>query len=299
MHLRSLWKKYRSAHIALYSKRKMPVFVYQMGKVGSSSVRNSLWAWGVSPVLHLHSFFPLRDLDLDEIMIDDGYKASLREEIDEAKRVYQNFSYELKLEWFMREKIDEMLHKKIVTKKKKAKFITLVREPISTNISMFFQVFERYAGVKYGEADFTTQEIIDIFLNRYTYSRPLVWFDMEMKPALGLDIYEYPFPKEKGYLTIKHDNIELLVLKCELDDSIKENAIAEFLNLDGFKLTRSNTAQNKSYAQQYQEFKQNINLSEAFLETMYNSKYTRHFYSEAELDAFRLKWCCRDKVEKV
>ena len=144
MHLRSLWKKYRSAHTALYSKRKMPVFVYQMGKVGSSSVRNSLWSWGVDPVLHLHSFFPLRNIDLDAIMIENGYKEGLREEIDEAKRVFKNFSYQLKFEWLLREKIDEMLYKKIVKKKKKAKFITLVREPVSTNISMFFQVFPHH-----------------------------------------------------------------------------------------------------------------------------------------------------------
>ncbi len=102
-----------------------------------------------------------------------------------------------------------------------------------------------------------------------------------MKETLNIDVYQYPFSQENGYLSIGQDNFDLLIIKVELDDASKEKAIAKFLGLDSFRIIRANVAQNKNYAKTYQDFIQMLKLPESYINTMCNSKYTKHFYSRA------------------
>ena len=182
-------------------------------------------------------------------------------------------------------------------KGRRAKFITLVREPISRSVSTFFQNFSRFTDVEYEDANFTIGELITIFLERGGHSVPLAWFDVELKQVLRIDVYEYPFPKEKGYQTIKKGNSELLLIKSEVDDSIKEQAIAEFLGVKDFRLIRSNVADDKSYSRTYRSFLETVELPESYVEIMLNAEYTKHFYTDAEIEAIRSKW--RNRVSKT
>ena len=252
-------------------KRGTPVIVYQMGKVGSSSIRDSLKSCGFAPVFHVHRMNP-----------------------DNIEKVRQEYSDNNQAP--PDESLGERLYADFINKQKRARFITIVREPVSRNISAFFENLRRFTGVEYGDADFTIEELVDIFIERYRHSVPLTWFDIEIKQTLGIDVYEYLFPKEKGYLAIRKGSFELLILKLEVDDSIKENAIAEFLDLEAFKLIRSNVAQDKNYSRTYRDFVRTIKLPESYVEIMCGSEYTRHFYSGIEIESVLSKW--QDKIHK-
>ncbi|MDH3717650.1 MAG: putative capsular polysaccharide synthesis family protein, partial [Planctomycetota bacterium] len=128
------------------------------------------------------------------------------------------------------------------------------------------------------------------FLNDYLHSRPLTWFDVELKSTLGIDVYEHSFPKEAGYLAVSRENVDLLVLKCELSDALKEQAISRFLGIDDFTITRSNVTARKATARTYEEFTKAIQLPDSYIDTMYGSKYAQHFYGEQELAQFRHRW---------
>lgn len=155
----------------------------------------------------------------------------------------------------------------------------------------FFQNFGRFTGVEYDNADdLVIQELVSTFVKEYRHPVPLIWFDVEIRQALGIDVFEYPFPKEKGFLTIEKGNFQLLIIKLEVDDSVKERAIGEFLGVRDFKLTRSNVAQDKSYDAAYADFIKMLELPESYVEIMCNSEYARHFYTEAEIEAIRSKW---------
>lgn len=250
----------------LHLKRSTPIIIYQMGKVGSSSVSKSLELHGIDLVFHIHRMNP------------DNIEKVRQEYLDNDERPPD-------------ERIGKGLYSNVVTNRKKAKFITLVREPISRNTSAFFQNFKRFTGVdEYDHADFAIEELVNIFIERYRHPVPLTWFDVEVKQTLGIDVYEYPFPKEKGYLSIKRGNFELLILKLEVDDSIKEKAIAEFLDAEDFRLIRANVGQDKDYARTYKDFLRTIRLPESYVEIMCNSEYTRHFYSDVEIESVRSKW---------
>jgi hypothetical protein len=250
-------------------KRRTPVIVYQMGKVGSSSVMNSLHWCGVATVFHVHRLNP-----------------------DNIERVRQEYlTHGLTAP---DESLGERLYADIVKRQRRAKFITLVREPISRNISAFFENFKRFTGVEYGDGDLGVEELVSIFVEEYRHLVPLTWFDVEVKQTLGINVYEHPFPKDRGYLSIKKESFELLILKLEIADSIKEEVVAQFLDIDNFRLTRANVAQDKDYAQTYRDFLRAIRLPKSYVEIMCSAKYTRHFYSEAEIEAVRSEW--RDRV---
>jgi hypothetical protein len=122
------------------------------------------------------------------------------------------------------------------------------------------------------------------------HSRPLTWLDFEFKTIFGIDIYKKPFPVYQGYTVITRGRTHLLILRCELDDQAKAQAISNFLGIKELEIKRSNIASEKEYAQQYADFKQQINVPPALLDEMYNSKYARHFYSIEERNQFRARW---------
>ena len=245
-----------------------PIVVYQMGKVGSTSVKESLKSCGFDSIYQVHRLYP------ENI---EGVRQ------DHLKRNSQPPD----------ESVGMLLYYHVVKKRKKCKFITLVREPIGRNISAFFENFKFFTGMSFTDQVFSMSQLTNIFLNNYPHSVPLTWFDEEMKRSLGIDVYEYEFPKEDGYLCINEYPFELLIIKCEMVDSIKERIISDFLSLDNFSLNRANLAQDKNYSETYQRFKNGINLPASYIEMMCDSKYMKHFYEYAEIESIRSKWLAK------
>ena len=302
MHLKRRWidrrvYEYFAVNVAPLLKWRDPILVYQMGKVGSSSIRNSLFRCqdlGTHLVLMSHEFFPIRNRDLGRIDIEPEYRDDVIREIEHDQRVFAQFPLRKRLGWRFREKFyTERIYRAYVKPGHPLRVITLVREPIANNVSMFFQLMDHYIGTTIEQSTHDIETIIQIFLERYMHSRPLTWFDAEVKTTLGVDVYRHPFPIAQGYNIVKADNISLLVLKCELDDQAKAGAIAEFLGLDNFEIVRSNVTGEKSHAQQYAEFKQRIKVPERLLDEMYESKFARFFYSEEERARCRDRWSGR------
>jgi hypothetical protein len=163
----------------LYATKKIPIIIYQMGKVGSSSVMKSLQKRAIWPLFHAHFLLKIAN-----------NRSFYNPKVYEILHLKRNEERQVRL--------GEFLYKKLIVPKKQLKIISLTREPIGRNIAAFFQNFERETGKKYELSNFTPQELMDIFVNYYPHSIPLDWFDNYFKPFLGIDVYEYPFPKEQG-----------------------------------------------------------------------------------------------------
>ena len=110
-----------------------------------------------------------------------------------------------------------------------------------------------------------------------------------------MDVYDFQFPKEKGHMVIQKNNFELLVLKLEIPDMEKQDVISEFINLPEFQLIRANVGEDKDYSETYKDFKDKIQMPHSYLERMLNSKYSRHFYTDSEIDAIWSKWSDNNK----
>jgi hypothetical protein len=231
-----------------YLRNDIPVLVYQMGKVASSSVTHSLSRQCSGVVLQAHYFRP-------------NHK-----------------------DWRVRR-----LYHWIMEGAKPLNVISLTRDPIGRNVSVFFQNFEKHTGVPYHKANFSIEELRTIFLNRFANGKPLGWYDRNIKANFGIDVYTTSFPK-CGFATYTHKNFRLLVLQSEIDDNEKQRAIGEFLNINNFQLFNKNISADKEYASTYMDFKRNVKLPSDYLDLMCKSKYFTHFYDQDVIDAVRIKW---------
>lgn len=179
---------------------------------------------------------------------------------------------------------------RLLKRKKKLKMITLVREPLGRHVSHYFHNFHHHVGTEFRHSNHSIAELGEIFLHDPQFQQPPVWFDEHLKAEFGLDIFAFPFPKKQGYTIIQHENIELLAVKLELADEIKIDAISEFLDIRPFPMARTNIANKKGYADTYKSFRKTFPFPKSFLDSMYNSRYARHFYMEKEIIDFRNKW---------
>jgi hypothetical protein len=259
-----LFKALDTIRASVYIARGgIPVLVYQMGKVGSTSVHRSLLAHGVRSI-HLHRLRP------DEL---GRQKRRLRGPVDLVRR-FLTMGY----------------CRRLVRSHPRVRVIALVREPISRQVSAFFQNFRWHIPDKRRVEDVDIDELVAIFGSKPYFRHPARWFESEMEPMLGIDVYDYAFPKERGYLVIRKGNLEVLILKLEMADADKERAIAEFLGLKDFHLSRTNVSREKSYAAQYEAFKRALRLPRSYVDGMCADRYTRHFYTDDEIAQMRERW---------
>ncbi len=183
----------------------------------------------------------------------------------------------------------KLLYNYLVVERKPAKFITLVRDPIARNISSFFEMKHIFLPQK-DINKITPDDLTNIFFDKFHHTYPLLWFEIELRQITGINIFKSPFSFDKNYQIIKEDSFEILILKAESDDIVKQSAISEFLNLNNFSLSRSNITGQKNYSDQYKKFQNQIHFSQKYIDEMYNSNYTKHFYSEKEIFQFINKW---------
>jgi hypothetical protein len=229
---------------------KEVILIYQMGKVGSSSISKSLKNSGIYSI-HTHR-------------LNTTYPFTTK-----FQKIYQSIRAGV---------LKVFLHRK------KIKLITLTREPISRNISGFFQNLEDFIGKN--EKD--KNELIKLFFKSENNYYTINWFDNEIKSVFGIDVYSYEFPKDKGFMVISDKNVEMFIARIEDLNSL-ENQIGNFLKIKEFKLDNTNKGENKWYSEMYDQLKSNINFPESYVKDRYNSKYMKHFYSEQEISLFKEK----------
>lgn len=184
------------------------------------------------------------------------------------------------------------MYKRMINGKRKMRIITLLRNPIERNISKFFFSFDFYSnGKKPCELSFSKQ--LDLFMNNLSNIDGMYYFNNEIEKVLGIDVYKHYFNKQYGYLIIKKDNIQLLILKSEIDDYVKELVLKRFLSLDKLKLKNENMAKDKHYSKEYVIFKERVKLSNRLLLKYVNSKYMKHFYTKRERINLFNKYCSK------
>jgi hypothetical protein len=186
---------------------------------------------------------------------------------------------------------------------RKWKFISLVRDPIARNVSEFFYSVDTTKVEPYlpnfyellESRSIHMPDLIEAFLLSFhpeseDFNLPLIWFDDEFKKFLNVDVYSLEFPKTQGYQIIKNGSSDILILKLESLMDCYQQAFSEFLNLDDFRLITANVAGQKKYYPVYKGFIKEVNLPENYINKMYESKYVKHFYTQKEIEGFRMKW---------
>ncbi len=277
---RSRWNRKFQRVAGAHREDRDTLVIYQMGKVGSSSVKKTLAALGVDMnIYHVHALTHERIATLIGV-----YKraARIRCRADVHSHIVESA--------FLRQRLDR-------GRGERWKVISLVRDPVARNISSFFQSFDQFNPEFVAEfrehgrfREDSIDKLIGVFFDRFDHDMPLRWFDAYMAPVFQIDVFATPFPQDLGYEIYSGPDADLLLMRLEDMASCAGEAFREFLGIEDFVLQDANKTEDKADSQAYREFKQRIEIPDAYLEKMYSSKFARHFYSETEIERFRRKW---------
>lgn len=264
--------------VAQIAKERISMLVYQPGKVGSTTLCNSLAAggWDVYSIHGLNPRGRYLHLPKEQIPVCENYVAEIKKQVKQV--------------------------------------ITVIREPVSRDFASYFEGILCADGQILipqtdGKNPITGSYEYFLYLlekNESTddknteaswYFNELGWYDDELKSVFGIDIYKYPFDKERGYSIIEENGINVLILKAE-QSQVWQEAVRKFTGKEDFvMLGNENTAAHKIYAHLYQEAKETMQLPQEYIDFYYkDNERLKHFYTDAEADVFREMW--QEKVRR-
>jgi len=271
-----LRKSLRRFHLRRAIRRSLerptpPVLVYTTPKVASSAVTHALTSIEGQTVFHVHMISAANIRRTGDALRRRGLRRANRD-----KQSLEDLGYALAEE--------------IIKPRGRARIVSLVREPIARNISAYFEILDLLWQTEDAHMHFGVERLLAEFHERFTHERGIDWFDNEYKPVLGIDVYKLPFPHREGFLRIDSGPYEVLLMRHDLDDRLKEKCLADLLGVPSVTLTPRNVGAQKVYSDVYREFLSRVELSEHYVDRMLGSKYARHFFSPEELARVRAKW---------
>jgi len=170
------------------------------------------------------------------------------------------------------------------------KIITLVRDPVARNVSAFFNNISNFLGSETLKS-VTTNVLVKKFLTSYPHRIATDWFENEFKKNAGVDILSYNLDKNKGYFRINSLWRDILLIKVEIQDSVKVNALDGFIPWSNIsRLSYGNVGDKKEYSHQYQMFREKFQVPNDYVDRMYNAPIIQHLYADEEIQAMKSKW---------
>lgn len=251
-----------------------PILVYQMGKVGSSTVVRTLEQMNLNePILQVHT------LDSEH----------LEQAIAKQRASSSSYLPEHLI-------VSSILVRTLAKGPFPCRIITLTREPVSRAISFAFQDWQKKApearspngGLKVERM----KETVDALLRSGGgHADPTRWFDRELKGVWGIDVFSIPYDWKQGYAILKGGEVSALVMRLEDLNRSLPSALAELLDVDPGQVTlaRANEGDNKWYAESLRTVKETYQVSPALAQSIFDTRYFLHFYG-GDREQARRRW---------
>lgn len=253
-------------------EKRQPILVFQMGKVGSSSVARVLEELEYGPILHVHA--------LSQTGID--HAVSLQ-----RKSISPGLPQHLVLSRALRRNLDAI--------QRPVRIITLTREPISRVVSFVFQDWKK----KLPEMDasgsvdpgLVRERIIKILSGHNGNSDPGLWFEQELKGCFGIDVFSRPYDFDRGYAIYENDRAKVLLIRLEDLNRSMGSALSTFLGRDLHDVDSAgaNLGEDKRYAAALAEAKETLDVPDDVLAKVVGTRYFKHFY-ESDREKVIRRW---------
>jgi hypothetical protein len=175
------------------------------------------------------------------------------------------------------------------------KVITLVRDPVARTIDGFFHDFRtNHPSLPEAfEADpANVDRLIELFLEADEHERGVTieWFEREIRDVFGIDVLEQPFPLEAGHAFYRGEKCSLLVVRSEDIGRVGAPAIGLFVDAPGLHVRDENGSDTRPCAAALAAFVERLRVPDVYLDVLYGTRIARHFYTAAEIAAFRERW---------
>lgn len=230
------------------------VLIYQLGKVGSSSIENA-----IPNSIHTHTLYGNAPCHVYMAQQRRGFKRLVG-------------------------KIGDMVKRIAIHRRKSVKIITLIREPVDRNISMYFQDLAHWIYSYAENGDDNTRSNDTMFLHNvfnasfdhFYFDR---WFDNEIKKLTKIDVFSEVFPSDMGWKEFRNGKFSLLLIEStKLTNN--EGVISQFIGKE-ITLTKANNGSEKWYGPLYDKFKVQFDRK-SYKEKLLMTKYYQHFYDDTK-----------------
>ena len=244
-------------------EKKEPILIYQMGKVGSSTIAHTLEQLQLdSPILHIHTLS----------------ESHLNHAIQRQRSTSSRYLHKHLL-------VSSILVDKLKQGVFPCKVITVTREPVSHAISFVFEDMKKQApeaivGDQKVDVDVIKRTLDKLFSEKNGVSNPGIWFDNELKECLGIDVFSVPYDHEQGFSIIEGDNISVLVIRMEDINKALMPALSTFLEMElsHISMKRANIGSKKWYANDIKLVKDTYRMKNEFAAALFETQYFEHFY---------------------
>lgn len=247
----------------LFFEKREIVVINSMGKVGSTTIINSL-----KSSLPNHLILQVHHLNFTAIF------RAIKFHLKNEKSIPHNLVIGLSLNLYNR------------FSSKKLTVISLIREPISRAISNYFQMEDRFYDNEEQRKNYEfvkaniEKDINDLTLKNSYYN---TWFDENMKSTFKFDVFQFPYDPNRGILYQK-DNLKIAILRMEDIDHLWPNLfIRLFPKHQLSKITDSNISLNKPSSNLYLKIKKYLKIENEVKSSIFKSKTVTHFYRPDEL----------------
>jgi hypothetical protein len=244
--------------------KRPPIVILTPGKVGSTSVEYTLKGEKKWNIFHIHN------LNINTIR-----------QIKESNLLTNRKSIPLHLI------VSGILSNKLKKYKLPIYYITIVREPISREISSFFQNIDQVKDrVEGHRLDIDIEKSIELiqekFHNNIT-SNLEVWFKTEIEEAMGIDIFKKEYDYKKDYEIFSNGQHNLLIMRMETMNQVFPLAIKDFLNLEApLYLLNKNIGEKKYYSSDYSGIRARVRFRKKIIDNIIESKFFSHFYTDSK-----------------
>lgn len=246
------------------------VLIYQMGKVGSTSIYAALQKTAAAGrLVHVH-------------YISDRVHRSIVRHRDHGVTP-------LPFHLFVGRELNQKLKCNMSCE---VKVITMVRDPIATLVSGIFQTpllfgLKDHEDMKENDLVTRLQEFVN---EKDSYLGIFSWFDNEIKSVFGVDVHSISFNKNSGWGLYESNSLSVLMLQTEKMDYLPSEVMSDFVNCKVEMINRRNVRKKVTKNTSYQRIISRLSVSQGVLDFVYTSKSVQSFYSDGDIAEFRRKW---------
>jgi hypothetical protein len=175
-----------------------------------------------------------------------------------------------------------------------ARIVSIARDPVAAMVSEFFSKVRWMSDVKRGAVTLPVETLLDMFNQDYfeqkRHLKRLRWFEEQMNPSLGIDIYAIPFDPAVGYVRFQSGVYDIVVLRTEIANEVKGQVVGALVGIPDLQVLHINRSDQKGFADNYAAFKERLRVPAEHLDEIYGSRFANKFYSTEEIAAARKRW---------
>jgi hypothetical protein len=169
---------------------------------------------------------------------------------------------------------------------KKAKYITLVRDPISRGISAYFHNKQ-----KREQARFKKDAVLRDEISNFAIEISCKWFETDFVPYMNFNIFSVPFDIARGFKIYNQDNNkEVLVIRTDRLNDAFSKAVREFSGVELRQLFVTNKRKMTIFSELYNKVKKSYYENGKSLDMKLNSSLVNHFFLKEEIEKIRNRW---------